>query len=263
MSITVNGYDLGRLVYHLSEIDGHLAPTVTPRGIITLGNAAGLWSTQVTVTPREVMVGCDVRPDSLADRQAIMDRLARRLGGDLEITTADLPTRFLRGRLSAVEVQLYPGSFAQPACFVTLRFAIPDAARSEVEPLVYGLSTARTSCPVGTATSAPFVYVYGACTNPVVILRGASGAEVGRLTFTVTLGATESLAIDASTQRIDRTTAGVIQTGASSGLAVFTSGVFPILSPEDATPDGTAWPTLELAASSGTPTGLVLYQRRY
>jgi hypothetical protein len=260
--IFANDFDLGRLVYHLSQMDGHIAPSVVRRETIALGNSAALWSTQVTVTPREIIVGCDARPETLTDRQTLMDRLSRRLGGLLELRTADLPGRFLLGRLADVRVELYPGSFVQPACWVELRFTIPDSARADVEPLIYGLSTSRTACPVGTQASAPLVWVYS-CTNPSVVVRAASGAIVSTLALTVTLGSTEALLIDSASQSITRYTAGVVQTGASSGLRALTSGRFPLLSPEDATPDGTAFPTVELTATAGTPTGLILYAERW
>jgi phage-related protein len=263
MSIFVNEYDLGLLVYMISSLDGHLAPSVMQRDTLALASSAGRWSTQVKIDPRQITVGLDVRPATLAARQTIMDSLSRRLSGDLEIRTADLPTRFVRARLANIAVELYPGSFAQSEAFVTLTFTAPDPARVDLEPLVYGLSTARTPCPVGAMTSAPMVWIYGACTNPELVVRNVSGTEVMRTTFTVVLGATESLVIDAATQQVQRITAGVVQTGALSGLTAFTSGRFPVLSPEDATPDGTAWPTVELVASAGTPTGLTVYHRRW
>jgi hypothetical protein len=222
-----------------------------------------VYGTEVTVQPRIVTVGLDVRPATLADRQTLIDSLRRRLGGLLELTTLDLPTRVLRCELQEVTVELYTGAFALAACYVTLRFGAVDPARWEVQPLTYGLTAARTACPVGTDTSAPELEVWGACTNPVVILRSYTGLEVGRLTFTATLASTDALVIDCAAQTVARWNSGVLQTGTSAGLYLLTSGRFPILSPEDANPLGTAWPTLELTAASGTPTGLVTYFRRW
>lgn len=263
MSVLVNGRDLAALVYGISEVDGHLAPSVPQRAPVALANSPGVYGTEVTVAPREVVVALDVRPTSLASRQTVLDTLKRRLGGLLELTTLDLPSRVLRCELQGVTVELYTGAFALPACFVTLRFSAVDPARWDVQPLTYGLSTSRTACPIGTDTSAPVLEVWGLCTNPVVILRSHTGAEVARMTFTASLAATDALVIDTAAQTITRVNSGVEQTGVNAGLTTLTSGRFPILSPEDASPLGTAWPTLELAAVSGTPTGLVTYFRRW
>lgn len=263
MSVLVNGRDLATLVYGISELDGHLAPQVPQRAPVALANSPGVYGTEITVSPREVRVGLDVRPTTLADRQTVMDTLKRRLGGLLELTTLDLPTRVLRCELQGVDVELYTGAFAIPACFVTLRFVAVDPARWDVQPLTYGLSTSRTACPLGTDTSAPVLEVWGTCTNPVVILRAHTGREVARLTLTASLASTDALVIDTAAQTITRLNSGVEQTGVSAGLTALTSGTFPILSPEDASPLGTAWPTLELSAASGTPTGLVTYFRRW
>lgn len=258
-----NAYDLTRLCWSLAAIDGHLSPVVPQRDVIALGNAPGLDGPVVRVTGRDVVVDLEVRPDSLAERHTILDRLWRRLGGVQELESDDLPGRVIRSRLSNAAVSLYTGAYALPAASISLTFTATDPAKWEAEPLVYGLSTARTACPIGTELSAPQVWIYGTCTNPEVIVRAASGAEVARLTFAVSLGSTGALWIDSASQTITRTVAGVVQTGAASGLAVLASGTYPLLSPEDATPDGTVSPTVELTASSGTPTGLIRYHRRW
>lgn len=262
MSVTINDRSLADLVYMVSELDGHLAPTVPRREGVALANGPGVWGTTVTIEPRTITVGLDVRPTTLAARQTLMDSLKRRLAGLLELRTDDLPGRVVSCLLSGIAVEFYTGAYALPAVYVRLQFTAIDPARTDVEPLVYGLSTARTACPLGTDPVAPTLWIYGSCTNPVVIVRSAAGAEVSRMTFTVVLGTNDALLIDGGTQQITRTVAGVVQTGTNSGLAAFTSGAFPLLAPDDGTPDG-AWPTIELTASSGTPTGLALYSRRW
>jgi hypothetical protein len=263
MSVYINGRPIDQLVYQVCELNGHLAPSVPQRAPVPLGNAPGVYGTEVTVAPREVTIGLDVRPSSLADRQTIMDTLKRRLSGLLELVTLDLPTRVLRCELQAVVPDFYTGAYAQPAVYVTLRLLAVDPARWDVQPLTYGLSTARTPCPVGTETSAPDLEIYGACVNPSVVLRSHTGREVSRLDLTASLASNDTLLIAVGTQTIERRVAGVIQTGVLSGALALSGGRFPVLSPEDASPLGDAWPTLELVAASGTPTGLVTYTRRW
>lgn len=263
MSVTINGRTLDALVYQVCELAGHVAPTTPQRAPVGLAGAPGVYGTELTVSPREVTVGLDVRPTTLSDRQTVMDTLRRRLGGLLELTTLDLPTRVLRCELQGVETDFYSGAYAQTAVYVRLRFVAVDPARWDIQPLTYGLSTARTACPVGTDTSAPVLELYGSCTNPAVTIFSHTGEQVAQMTFAATLGANDTLLIDCATQELQRWNAGVLQTGAQSGLTALTNGPFLLLSPEDADPMGTRWPTLSLSAASGTPTGLVRYFRRW
>lgn len=263
MSVYVNGRDLAALVYGILDLQGHLGAVLPQRETVPLANGPGVYGTTVTVAPREVTVMLDVRPTLVADRVTSLDTVRRRLGGLLELTTADLPGRVLRCELRDLGVQFYSAPLAIPHIAVTLKFVAVDPARWDVQPLTYGLSTTRVACPLGTDTSAPDLELYGTCTNPTVILRAHTGAEVARLEFSAGLAANDALVISCSQQTITRYSSGVVQTGSLSGLSALTGGRFFVLSPEDASPLGTVWPTIELTAASGTPIGLVTYTRRY
>ncbi len=263
----INRQPLTDLVYQILVLDGHLAPSLPKSSTVTLAQAGGVHGSVVTVDPRRITVGLDVRPSSLANRQAVMDSLKRRLlRGLLEIETDDLPGRVLRATCDSVTVEFYTGAYANPVIYVGLSFVAPDPSRMDREPLVYGLSTARTACPLGTDTVAPRVWLYGASpsvVNPVIVQRDHTGAEVLRLTLTGTLATNDALVIDCAAQTLDRFVAGVLQTGTAAGLGWLTSGRFPLLDPSDANADAAVWPTLELTSTSGTPTGLVAYHRRW
>lgn len=263
----INGRPITDLVYQLLVLDGHLAPTLPRAATVALAQSAGTFGSVVTVDPRRLTVGLDVRPTSLVDRQAVMDSLKRRLQRDLlEIETDDLPGRVVRAMCDSVGVEFYTGAYANPVVYVSLAFTAPDPARVDVEPRAYGLSTARTACPLGTDTVAPRLWLYGASpsvVNPVVLVRDHTGTEVMRLTLTGTLATNDALEIDAARQTVDRYVSGALQTGPAAGLGWVTSGRFPVLDPTDASPDADAWPTIELSATSGTPTGLVAYARRW
>jgi len=263
MPIRLNDRPLDDLVWQVCTLDGHLAPTVPQVAPLALGNSPGVFGTELRVSGRTITIGCDVRPASLPDRQVLMDGLRRRLGGLLEVRTDDLPSRVLMAVLQDVQVEFYTGAHAQAPVYVTLTLLAVDPARRDIEPLLYGLSTARVACPLGTDTSAPDVWIFGACTNPAIVLRAHTGAEVARMTFAVVLAADDALVVEAAAQRITRYVAGVVQTGAANGLAAFASGAFPVLDPADGAADGSSWPTVQLEASAGTPTGLVRYARRW
>lgn len=263
----INRQPLTDLVYQILVLDGHLAPSIPKASTVTLAQAGGVHGSVVTVDPRRITIGLDVRPSSLANRQAIMDSLKRRLSrGLLEIETDDLPGRVLRATCEGVSVEFYTGAYLNQVVYVEVTFVAPDPSRIEREPLVYGLSTARTACPIGTDTVAPRVWLYGASpsvVDPVIVQRDHTGAEVLRLTLTGTLATNDALVIDCAAQTLDRFVGGVLQTGTAAGLGWLTSGRFPLLDQSDGTPDANTWPTLELTSTSGTPTGLMAYHRRW
>jgi hypothetical protein len=267
MSIRINNRPIADLVYQVLVLDGHLAPSLPRASTVTLAQSGGTFGSVITVDPRRITVGLDVRPVSLPDRQAVLDSLKRRLHRELlELTTDDLPGRRLRVIAEPPTVEFYTGAYANPVIYVGLTFLAPDPVRHDVQPLVNGLSTARTPCPLGTETVAPRLWLYGASpsvVNPVVIVREHTGVEVMRLTLTGTLATNDALVIDSATQQVERYVSGVLQTGTASGLGWVTSGRFPVLDPAHTNPDAPAWGTIELAATSGTPTGLTAYHRRW
>lgn len=260
--IGLDGRRLASMVYALSEIDGHLTPVMPEHQTIALGHAPGVWSEQLTVSTRDVSIGLDVRPHSYVGRQRFMELLRERFGGRLlELTSDDQPGRVLRCTLKTPSVELYPGSFVNLAIWVTLHLQAVDPAWRDVEPTILGLSAARTACPIGTDTSSPLVHIAGACTDPAIVIRNAAGTEVSRTSFSVILGANDTLSVDSTTEAITRRIAGVVQTGANSGLRAYVGGPLPLLSPEDTATDTPL--TVELTAASGTPTGVITYHRRW
>lgn len=262
MSVFLDDRPLTDTVRDVLTVEGALAPAVEVRPTQPIANAAGVWGTGVSVAARDITVGLDVWPDSLPDRVAVMDTIKRRVGGLRLFRMSDSPTREMFVTLTGLRVEFY--HLAIPRVFVELRFGAVDPTRYEREARAVALSTSRTETPVGTVPSAPMLYLYGgspSVVNPVVIVRNDSGDETHRLTLTGTLATNDALVIDCARQQIDRYVAGVLQTGTSSGNAWLTSGQFPLLAPEDAI-EG-AGITVELSATSGTPTGLLLYTRGY
>lgn len=259
MSVYLDDRLLTATVRDVLTVDGALAPAVTVRSTQPIANAPGVFGTGVTVAPRTIVVGLDVDPSTTLDRVTVMDAIQRRVQGLRLFRMDDAPTRELYVTCTGLSVDFY--HIAIPRCFVLIQFTAVDPTRYEREPRAVSLTTARAEALVGTRPSAPLVYVYGACTDPVVLVRNAQGDESHRLTLTGVLAANDALVIDAATQTIARYVAGVLQTGTASGNAWLTSGTFPLLDPLDST-DGTGI-TVELTAASGTPTGLLVYSRGY
>lgn len=262
MSVLLDDRLLTATVRDVLTVDGALAPVVGMPAFLQRANAPGSLGSVVTVAPRTITIGLDVWPTTLPDRVTVLDALRRRVEGLRLFRMEDSPTREQYVVCTSVRVEFYHISI--PRCYVEVQCVAVDPTRYEREPRAVALTTARTECPIGNTTSAPLVYLYGASpsvVNPVVIVRNASGDETHRLTLTGTLATADALLVDCARQTITRYVSGVVQTGTNSGNAWLTSGVFPLLAPEDAI-DG-AGITIELAATTGTPTGLALYQRGY
>lgn len=266
MSLWINDRPLDAFASVLTNIEQHLRPAVLQHDVQNMADRPGLFATRLSVQPKTVTLRFDLRAQTLPGRGDLLDNIARVFDGLLELRTADQPTRVLRCVLSSVEVDTYASALAVPVASVTCTLTAADPYKIDREPQLLALGTSRTACPVGTATSAPVLWLYGgtpSVVNPVVIVRAASGEEAMRLTLTGTLAANDALLIDGATQTITRFVAGVVQTGTGAGLAWLSSGRFPILDPRDADGVRSTWGTLELSATSGTPTGLAWYVRRW
>jgi hypothetical protein len=262
--IYLNERPLSDLVRDILALDGYQSPSVAVRATLAGANAASVWSSSVTVPLRTITVGVHLEAATLVARTTAVDTLTRACRGLRLFRTTDAPDREMWVELSGVAVTFYDGAFSHTSCRMTVTFTAADPVRVDLEPLLHGLSTARASLPVGTWTSAPTVTLNGASpsvVNPIIIVRNASGTETHRLTLTGTLATNDVLVINCAAQSIQRYVTGVLQTGTASGNAWLTSGVFPILDPSDAI-DGTGI-TMELTATSGTPTGLALYKRAW
>ena len=266
MSVFINDRPIESFAAVLTNIEAHLVPAVVQTDVLAVADRPSLYGTRVTVQPRTIRIAFDLRANTLPDRAALLDNVQRAFDGLLEVRTADLPTRVLRCVLTAAEVDTYASALAVPVASVTCTMTAADPCKVDREPILLALSSTRVACPVGTATSAPAIWLYGdstAVVNPVVIVRAVTGEEVMRLTLTGSLTSSDALLIDCATHQITRYVNGVVQTGTNSGLAWLTSGRFPILDPRDADGARSAWGTLELAATSGTPAGLAWYVRRW
>lgn len=264
MSIWINDRPLTALVTAITGLDGYLSPDAPARELVALADTAAIVGTTVTVSPRTITVTVDVATAALLDRQTMLDALARQLRGRLLLRTADRPDRELSVVCQGITLTFYDTPLTVVACSVGMTLVAADPVWSDLEPLAYALSTSRTACPLGTATVAPTITLYGGVVvNPILIVRAASGEETGRLTLTGSLAANDALVIDAGAQTMARYVAGVLQTGPTAGLTWLTSGTFPLLDPTDGDAAQAAWPSIELAASSGTPTGVVTYNRRW
>lgn len=247
------------------QLDGIHGGSVGVPDALPLANAGGVFGANVTLAPHRITVSLDLRPATIIDRETMADALRIAMAGLLELTTDAAPERVMYGVLAERPTITPAGNIAAiPVFDLTCVFVLANPTRFALDPTPLALSTTRVACPVGTLPSLCRVWLYGDSTpvvNPSVIVRSHTGDVVSTLALTASLGTGTALDIGRTPERIESYASGVLQTGASAGLTLYTSGAFPVLSPDDANPTASAWPTMELAADSGTPTGLLLYRK--
>jgi hypothetical protein len=186
-------------------------------------------------------------------------------GGEVAVRTIYATDRYCLSVCTSFDGALDVQGIADGNIKVTLSFTIKDGVALRLQPDGYALSTTRVACPIWTAESKPVVVVHGggaALTNPVITVRNAAGSIVQTMSFTVSLGSTAALRIDAARTLVSLVTAGVITDAMVAGYWPIGSGDYPLLRPYDANPEAGAYPTVELSASSGTPVGRITYTRR-
>lgn len=258
-AFTVNRRPLDDLVWQLLAIDGYLPPLV-PSGVpIDLAYGPGVWGSGVTVSARTVTAKMDLRPSTFVERAELLDALRRRIPLLAELRTADVQGRYLTARLSDIQVVYYTGAHANPIIGVDITWTAVDGFWRDDDVLSRALTTARVNCPVGTGVSHTLITLKGAGTavvDPVITVRSLTGEPLSVLTLAGSLTTNMGLVIDSAQSDLALYDSGTLQTGTSSGNNWLVSGDFPLLSGEDGESV-----TVELSSTSGTPTGLLLYQR--
>ena len=120
MSVYLDNRPLTDTVRDVFTVDGALTPRVAVAAPIPRANAAGAIGSTVTLAPRQITVALDVWPDSLPDRVATMDAIARRVHGLRLFRMDDAPDRECYVTCDDVRVEFY--HICQPRCVVTLVF---------------------------------------------------------------------------------------------------------------------------------------------
>ena len=147
---------------------------------------------------------------------------------------------------------------------VAMTFTVKDGLAWRTVPDGVSLSTARATCPIGTAESYPVITIHGGgatVSNPVVTLRNAGGDVVQTHSFTISGGADDALIIDSARSRITKSAAGTLTDGWT--YCTPGSGDFVLLRPADGNPELAAYPTVELSSATGTMVGSIAYSRRF
>lgn len=240
------------------------APVLADPMVITQGWPGPLWAGEPTLAQvRTVLVNGKVIAASNAALLAAVDNLrALCEDGAVRLRFADRPTQEYRDARCKEFSDSRRDLLLGLATELAIAFELANPQRFDMHPIGLGLSTSRIACPLGTAPSYPVILISGAgaaVTNPTITYRNAAGLVVQTMGFTGTIGANDFWRVDTTRAMITKSLAGT----ASDGISLWTGGDFPVLRPADAWFETTAWPTLELSASAGTPVGTVVYARQY
>lgn len=265
--LVINGASLAGKVSELIVLDGAIGGPVRVPTALTVTGAGGVFGAGVAFPSHRWRVGVICRGYASGPRETFLDEIVTWLTGLLEVAADGAPDRLAYVALAG-RPRIVPGAgvYEHTDFTLELEFEQPDPTRYEREPKPIALSTSRTAIPVGPVPTAPRLWLYGASpsvVDPHVIIRSHTGEPIIDLALSVTLATNDALYIDAAQEQIDRYVAAVLQTGENAGLAAYASGYFPVLSADDSADDGSTWPTIELTATSGTPTGLLLHTRGY
>lgn len=184
---------------------------------------------------------------SLRTMQALLEQ------GEVVVRLADRDDISIRAVCTGVRpVNLAP-QFVQPAVQVELAFraAVPYWRDTQALPYRFGSTSSPTPMPMGSASVAPDLWLFGPAANPQVKGYDHRGNELWSATFTITLGANDALrivtsAFDMTVWKYVASPTGVLDD------TLLTAGVFPRpLHSSQGTYQYLQWPMLGTTAARG------------
>lgn len=190
---------------------------------------------------------------SLRSLQALLEQ------GEVTVRLADREDIAIRAVCTGLRsVNLNP-QFVQPALAIELTFRAASPYWRDVQALPYrfGSTSAPTPMPMGPASVAPDLWLFGAVANPQVKGYDHRGNELWSATLTITLGVNDAVrivtsAFDMTIWKYMASPTGVLDD------TLLTAGVFPRpLHSSRAAYQYSQWPMLGTTA----PRGLAIYPR--
>lgn len=243
-TIAVNGVALEDYGLLPMALERWLAPPAVTYGAVDLVNRIGAVPTTrgIKYAPRELVLGVVTTAATISLSRAQLLAWYSACQGLLEIEVIDSPGKVCYGVFENAADDVTGIKLLSPMLTAVGKITCHDPLWYDRSPVsVSAAAATRVAVPVGTAPGIVVITVMGAATNPTVTLRSRTGASLGQMRFTVTLGATEALVIDArATWPVTKWTAGVL-TDAFATLNV--ADVLLTVDPNDA-------PTLETSVGT-------------
>lgn len=233
------------------------------------GLAGSVLTAEPTTGPRQLTITASLDPAArtLPALQSAIDALQELTGHGLVRITVDddeNAPRVIEGVCTECQIAPVVHPLVTQVARVTLTLVCPRPTWEDVAPQVVALGSTPTPIPIGTAESGGVIWIAAPAwsanvVTPVVTLRAASGRQLATLTWAGTLTAgTDALALD-----LDRSTAIKYASGTASNAIASLSGDFFPLTPPQGAPRFASYPTLQVTASSGTPSATWVGPRRW
>jgi hypothetical protein len=206
---------------------------------------------------------------SVAATRATLDALAALFGeGEVRVRTVYATDRFCLATLDESAGSPEALTVVDGNVVLRLGMLVKDGVAWRSQPDGYALGTVRRDCPTGTVACGLRLVIHGggaSLTNPSATLRNAAGDPVQVMGFSTAslaggvLGPNDYLIVDGVLGTITKSIAGT-KTAAET---LWNAGDFLRLRPADGWVENDVAPTIELAATAGTPFGTVSYRRPY
>jgi hypothetical protein len=262
--VTINGVDLATLNVSLTGLPGAFSAPAATWDAVAITQRPGLLVTRSRpeLAPRTLALSVLLRGTDRADAEAKLQTLKAELYDGPATIAFDWqvsPARSYVGYVQGVEAEFFAQGISDWLA-VSLTFLLADPFAVE-DTLQTDTDTppAPLDVLVGTAPTEAVVTIDGPAVDPVLTFRDHTGATIGTMAFSHTLGASDKLIVDGRDGgQVTLDTGGVL----SNGLPLVTTQFYglPVFRPEDADPSVPAWPTVE--SSTGAALS-VDYRRRY
>lgn len=201
------------------------------------------------VKPRVVNVSGKMRAATNAALRANVLALQALVSrGTVELRFLDDATRVMYARCQTFAVVATGPTLSSTHCGVQMSFQCVDPYLYDLDAQVIGFTTLATSCPLGSAPSAPLIRVAGPGTNPTITYRDIRGNAIRTMALSITLAAADYIEVDSQLLIINKSVSGTI----TNGMANLSSGDFIALDPSDGDYSNSIWPTLEVTAGQAS-----------
>lgn len=260
MGVEINGRDLSSLGIGQTQITGWAdGPRESRDAFQTAGQFGQIEGSVETVATRTLSIEGNVRGNTVATRDAVIEEALAHMRGRCEIrSTDDQPEKLFLGFLERTRVEPISDLrvFDLDAVRIRLDFTCYDPLGRDRHAQVAAFDATARDVPMGTGPHRGIIRLAGVATNPEIIVRDFRGVQVASLDFNgSSLAADEAWIVDLYQHTITLSDSGV----ESSVPSVLDSGSFFAFDPAWANWESASWPTIEVDSGEGDLT----YYRRW
>lgn len=271
--VSVAETDLSLFSAYVTGVPAWLDAPARSYPLLTIpGRMGGVLAADPTAEARQLRITGSIDPSTrtVAARQAAEGLLKSLLyRGLVAVTTDDDSTSPRRIDGVCTRFEITPKGHPLVATVSTFELTVlcPDPTWYDLQAQLVAFGATATPVPCGSAPAGGIIRIAAPSwsanvTNPTVTYAAASASAVYALAFTGSLtltAGTDYLEID-----IDRATVAKVSSGVrTNAINTLTSGDFFAIDPMDGDYTAASYPTLQVTATGGTPSGTYLGSRRW